>query len=138
MKNKLTDVSEDENESQSTDKAKQQAGQDALMAMMQQAKKNNPNAQQDLETTSDKDGMQMSAEAAKKLAEAKAAKKLAEEQRAAKYLEEFEAERAKLDNDDSEKKLQRRMSAVGMKEKLDAISKQDHKKESAAKLKEKL
>ena len=120
-KNKLTDVSEDENESETTDKAK--AGQDALMSMMQQAKKNNPNCQQDLEATSDQDGMKMSAEAAKKLAEAKAAKKLAEEQRAAKYLEEFEAERAKLDNEDSEKKMKRRMSAVGMKEKLDAISK---------------
>ena len=66
----------------------------------------------------------MSAEAAKKLAEAKAAKKLAEEQRAAKYLEEFEAERAKIDGD-QDKKMERRKSAVGMKEKLDAINKQD-------------
>ena len=78
-------------------------------------------------------------EAAKQLQEAKAAKLLVEKEKAAKYEEDVKTARQSLtmpevDNYealDSEKKMKRRASATGMHDKL-------RKRDSAVKLKEKL
>ena len=70
---------------------------------MQEAKKNNPNAKQDLEAFEEvrsNSGKDQLTEASKKLQEAKEAKELAERERAARFQEETETARLRLQQDE--------------------------------------